>query len=79
MYSKCIMNSASDRALRALTHHNIGLLFSTDVPCVTRSWDKSKKKKKSLKALIYPFHKWKEFPFDGLFECIDNLVSFREQ
>ncbi len=35
MYSECIMNSASDGAERALTHRNIGLLFSTDVPCVT--------------------------------------------
>lgn len=77
MYSERIMNSASDGAESALTHRNIDLLFSTDVPCVTHGGDN--REGKGLNAFIYPFHEWKGFPFDGLFECIDNLESFSEQ
>lgn len=44
MYSECIMSSASDGVERALTHRNIALLFSTDVPCVTHGRENREEK-----------------------------------
>lgn len=47
----------------ALTRRNIGSLFSTDVPCVTRGRDNRKEKGLEGFNLPPPFHEWKGFSF----------------
>ena len=73
MYSECIMNSLLWWSGEGpFAGCNIVMLFSTDVPCVTRG--RIMGKEKALNDLIHPpsFHEWKGF-------CIWSLIGIYRQ